>query len=132
MACSAAGRAGLARLGRRRVLLNTRGLTELIALNVALAGGIIDGRLYTVLVVMALVTTALTAPLLSALGFPGRVQAGKPTALTETHARTDHRTLPEQDETTMPTTAMNTVVMKFGGTSSRRPWTAARRRPAHP
>ncbi|RKT82952.1 Kef-type K+ transport system, membrane component KefB [Saccharopolyspora antimicrobica] len=45
-------------------LMNTRGLTELIVLNVGLLLGIIDERLYTLLVVMAVVTTALTGPLL--------------------------------------------------------------------
>jgi Kef-type K+ transport system membrane component KefB len=46
-------------------LINTRGLTELIALNVALADGIINRRLFTVLVVMAVITTLMTGPLLS-------------------------------------------------------------------
>jgi Kef-type K+ transport system membrane component KefB len=46
------------------VMLNTRGLTELIALNAALQAGIIHQRLYTILVLMALVTTAATGPLL--------------------------------------------------------------------
>jgi Kef-type K+ transport system membrane component KefB len=52
------------------VLLNTRGLTELIALNIGLQAGIIDRRLYTILVMMALLTTVLTGPLLSLLRFP--------------------------------------------------------------
>lgn len=52
------------------VMLNTRGLTELIVLSIGLQGGIIDRRLYTILVVMALVTTAITGPLLSLLRFP--------------------------------------------------------------
>jgi Kef-type K+ transport system membrane component KefB len=52
------------------VMLNTRGLTELIALNIGLQAGIISQRLYTVLVIMALLTTALTGPLLSLLHFP--------------------------------------------------------------
>jgi Kef-type K+ transport system membrane component KefB len=46
-------------------LLNTRGLTELIALNVGLSQGIINQRLFTILVLMALITTFMTAPLLS-------------------------------------------------------------------
>lgn len=46
-------------------LLNTRGLTELIALNIGLADGIIGQRLFTVLVLMALITTLMTGPLLS-------------------------------------------------------------------
>jgi len=47
------------------VLVNTRGLTELIALSVGLQAGIIDKRLFTVLVLMALVTTLMTGPLLT-------------------------------------------------------------------
>jgi Kef-type K+ transport system membrane component KefB len=47
------------------VLVNTRGLTELIALNVGLSAGLIDQRLFSVLVLMALITTAMTSPLLS-------------------------------------------------------------------
>jgi Kef-type K+ transport system membrane component KefB len=48
-------------------LVNTRGLTELIALNVGLADGIINQRLFTVLVLMALITTLATGPLLTAI-----------------------------------------------------------------
>ncbi|MCK9893426.1 cation:proton antiporter [Frankia sp. AgB32] len=48
-------------------LVNTRGLTELIVLNVGLGAGIIGGRLFTVLVLMALVTTAMTGPLVTAI-----------------------------------------------------------------
>jgi Kef-type K+ transport system membrane component KefB len=54
-----------ARLG---VLMNTRGLMELVVLNVGLDIGVISPRLFTMMVVMALVTTAMTAPLLGALG----------------------------------------------------------------
>jgi len=46
-------------------LVNTRGLTELIALNVGLTDGLIGRRLFTVLVLMALITTMMTGPLLS-------------------------------------------------------------------
>lgn len=49
-------------------LVNTRGLTELIALSVGLQAGIIGARLYTVLVLMALVTTLMTGPLLARIG----------------------------------------------------------------
>ncbi|KAA9159083.1 cation/H(+) antiporter [Amycolatopsis acidicola] len=41
-------------------LVNTRGLTELIALTVGLRLGMLDGSLYSLMVVMALVTTAMT------------------------------------------------------------------------
>ncbi|MFD3573388.1 cation:proton antiporter [Streptomyces sp. NPDC058644] len=50
------------------VLVNTRGLTELIVLNVALDAGIIGPALFTVLVLMALVTTFMTGPLLTLIG----------------------------------------------------------------
>lgn len=56
-----AGREALA-LG---VLMNTRGLTELVVLNVGLALGVLDGPLFSLLVVMAVVTTVATAPLLA-------------------------------------------------------------------
>jgi Kef-type K+ transport system membrane component KefB len=46
-------------------LLNTRGLTELVALNVGPQAGLINQRLFTVLVLMALLTTLTTGPLLS-------------------------------------------------------------------
>jgi Kef-type K+ transport system membrane component KefB len=49
-------------------LINTRGLTELIALNVGLEDGLINQRIFTVLVLMAVVTTLMTGPLLSAIG----------------------------------------------------------------
>ncbi len=49
------------------VLLNTRGLMELIVLNVGLDLGVISPRLFAMLVVMAVVTTLSTSPLLSAL-----------------------------------------------------------------
>jgi len=47
------------------VLVNARGLMQLIALNVGLAAGIVSPALFTVLVLVALVTTVMTAPVLS-------------------------------------------------------------------
>jgi Kef-type K+ transport system membrane component KefB len=46
-------------------LMNTRGLVELIALNMGYDLGIISPRIFTMLVIMALVTTSMTGPLLS-------------------------------------------------------------------
>ncbi|MEU1213299.1 cation:proton antiporter [Streptomyces sp. NPDC005791] len=46
-------------------LMNTRGLTELVILGVGLQAGLLDGGLYSLLVVVALVTTAMTGPLLT-------------------------------------------------------------------
>ncbi|MGW5744399.1 cation:proton antiporter [Amycolatopsis sp. NPDC003861] len=47
------------------VLVNARGLMQLIALNVGLAAGIVSPALFTVLVLVALVTTIMTAPVLA-------------------------------------------------------------------
>jgi Kef-type K+ transport system membrane component KefB len=46
-------------------LMNTRGLMELIALNIGYDMGILSQRIFAMLVIMALVTTALTGPLLT-------------------------------------------------------------------
>ena len=46
------------------VLMNTRGLTELVILNVGRDKGLIGDELFSMLVVMALVTTMMTGPLL--------------------------------------------------------------------
>src|SRR5207253_2724296 len=45
-------------------LMNTRGLTELIVLNLALEKGVISDGLFAALVLMALVTTFMAGPLL--------------------------------------------------------------------
>ncbi len=45
-------------------LMNTRGLTELIVLNIALAAGVISQALFAALVLMALITTFMAGPLL--------------------------------------------------------------------
>ncbi|GID94056.1 hypothetical protein Adi01nite_34680 [Amorphoplanes digitatis] len=47
------------------LLMNTRGLTELIILNAAVGLGVLDDRMFTIMVIMALVTTAMAGPLLS-------------------------------------------------------------------
>ncbi|HKO50243.1 MAG TPA: cation:proton antiporter [Polyangiaceae bacterium] len=49
------------------VLMNTRGLMELVVLNVGLELGVIGPRLFTMLVLMAILTTVATAPLLQFL-----------------------------------------------------------------
>jgi Kef-type K+ transport system membrane component KefB len=46
-------------------LVNTRGLTELVILSVGLQEHLLSSQLYSLLVVMALVTTAMTGPLLN-------------------------------------------------------------------
>ncbi|MDJ1133670.1 cation:proton antiporter [Streptomyces iconiensis] len=47
------------------VLMNTRGLTELVILGVGLQIGLLDTEMYSLMVVMAVVTTAMTGPLLA-------------------------------------------------------------------
>jgi Kef-type K+ transport system membrane component KefB len=46
-------------------LMNTRGLMELIALNIGYDLGILSQRIFAMLVIMALVTTIMTGPLLA-------------------------------------------------------------------
>ena len=50
-------------------LMNTRGLTELVVLNVGLSLGVISTELFTMGVLMALITTAMAGPLLARLGY---------------------------------------------------------------
>jgi Kef-type K+ transport system membrane component KefB len=49
------------------ILMNTRGLVELIVLNIGLDLGVISPTLFTMLVIMACVTTFMTTPILQAL-----------------------------------------------------------------
>jgi Kef-type K+ transport system membrane component KefB len=49
-------------------LMNTRGLMELIALNIGYDLGILSPRIFAMLVIMALVTTMATGPLLTLFG----------------------------------------------------------------
>lgn len=72
-------------------LMNTRGLTELIVLNVGLQMGFLGQDLYSLMVVMAVVTTAMAGPLLTwIVGRPGqdgdrlRVKAGDSERMADT------------------------------------------------
>jgi Kef-type K+ transport system membrane component KefB len=47
------------------ILMNTRGLTELVILNVGLELGVIGDTVFTIMVLMALVTTLMATPLLA-------------------------------------------------------------------
>jgi Kef-type K+ transport system membrane component KefB len=49
-------------------LLNTRGLVELVVLNIAYKVGVLSPTLFSMMVVMALLTTISTAPILNLLG----------------------------------------------------------------
>jgi Kef-type K+ transport system membrane component KefB len=48
--------------------MNTRGLMELIALNIGYDLGILTPEIFAIMVIMALVTTLMTGPLLTAIG----------------------------------------------------------------
>lgn len=56
------------------VLMNTRGLVELVILNIGLDLGILSPALFSMMVLMALVTTFMTAPLLKWI-YPARLVA---------------------------------------------------------
>jgi Kef-type K+ transport system membrane component KefB len=64
----AAGAARLSGIGSRRaaavgVLMNSRGLTELVVIQVGVSLGVIDQRLTAMMIVMAVVTTVAATPL---------------------------------------------------------------------
>ena len=63
-------------------LMNTRGLVELVALNIGYDLGILSAPIFTMLVIMALVTTGMTGPLLSLSDYLRTRQAGKALAAT--------------------------------------------------
>ncbi len=58
------------------VLMNTRGLMELVILNIGLDIGVISPALFSMMVVMALLTTAMTTPLLGLIMPAGSSHAG--------------------------------------------------------
>lgn len=58
------------------VLMNTRGLMELIVLNIGYDLGILSLRIFTMLVLMAIITTMMTGPLLTLLRDKAAVRAG--------------------------------------------------------
>ncbi len=58
------------------VLMNTRGITELVFVAIGLELGVIDSAFYTAMVVMALVTTAMTGPLLDRLKVGATTERG--------------------------------------------------------
>lgn len=59
-----------------RACMNTRGLMELIALNLGLELGVLSPKLFTMLVLMALITIFGAGPLLHLLGVGERTRAG--------------------------------------------------------
>lgn len=73
----AAGAARVQHVPRRQatalgILMNTRGLTELVILQVGKSLGVLDDAMFTLLVLMAIITTVMTAPLLR-WAYPPRI-----------------------------------------------------------
>ncbi len=58
--------------GALAALMNTRGLTEIVILTVGLQLGILNKAIYTLMVVMAIVTTGMAGPLLKLI-YPNRI-----------------------------------------------------------
>ena len=73
-------------------LMNTRGLMELIALNIGYDMGILSQRIFTMLVIMALVTTVMTGPLVTLFG---KARQGQPSRK-RTEAKRIMRNLPRR------------------------------------
>jgi Kef-type K+ transport system membrane component KefB len=72
-------------------LMNTRGLTELVVLDVGLHAGLLDRDVYTIMVLMALITTTAAGPLLRlSLGVPISEAGDRMTLSEETTASTQH------------------------------------------
>jgi Kef-type K+ transport system membrane component KefB len=61
--------------GALGALMNTRGLVELIVLNVGLQLGVIPPPLFALMVAMAIITTVSTAPMLKLMGFGQKAAA---------------------------------------------------------
>jgi len=53
------------------ILMNTKGLVESIVLNIGREAGVIDDRVFVIMVIMAIVTTLITTPAVSAIYNPG-------------------------------------------------------------
>ncbi len=64
-------------------LMNARGLMELIVMKIGLDAGLIGPELFTILLVMALVTTAMTTPLMTLFSGVGRTP--RTTTIQPTH-----------------------------------------------
>jgi Kef-type K+ transport system membrane component KefB len=73
------------------VLMNTRGLMELVILNIGLDIGVISPALFAMMVLMALVTTFMTSPLLERI-YPARMIRAELQSHTETQRGTERTT----------------------------------------
>ena len=70
------------------ILMNTRGLMELIVLNIGLDLGVISPTLFAMMVLMALVTTVMTAPMVRWLNPQAALELGEePDTMAETWSK---------------------------------------------
>jgi Kef-type K+ transport system membrane component KefB len=79
-------------VGNFGLLMNTRGLTELIILNAGLHLGLLDTSMFTMMVIMALFTTALAGPLLRRPDEVPLENALAPAAAADTQGRAREKT----------------------------------------
>ena len=64
--------------------MNARGLMELIILNIGLQKGLIQPALFSIMVMMAIITTLMTSPLFELVSrTKGKAAAGEETAAVE-------------------------------------------------
>jgi Kef-type K+ transport system membrane component KefB len=75
LAARAAGEPNTVAL-RVGALMNARGLMQLVALNLGLEAGIVTQAMFSALIVVALVTTTMTTPLLTLVERRGREPRG--------------------------------------------------------
>jgi Kef-type K+ transport system membrane component KefB len=81
--------------GAFAVLMNTRGLTEIVILDIGRQLEVISTETFTIMVVMALVTTAMAGPLLHALGMtPAAARQARHDTDTDTDTDTENGTRP--------------------------------------
>jgi Kef-type K+ transport system membrane component KefB len=73
------------------ILMNTRGLVELVVLNIGYDLGILSARIFVMMVIMALATTFMTAPLLSLVGAHPRVRPAAGRGALETRTEGSQR-----------------------------------------
>jgi Kef-type K+ transport system membrane component KefB len=60
------------------VMMNTRGLTEMVVLNIGYELGILKPALFAIMVIMALFTTLITTPILNIINkMPDKIKAGQ-------------------------------------------------------
>lgn len=80
------------------VLMNTRGLVELIVLNLGVSSGILNTKTFSVMVIMCLFTTFLTCPVVEAI-YPKRMRVR---IADEGEDKTTNALISRDDETLLP------------------------------